>query len=340
MRVIALLIAMSTSLSLALAQDNVKSVPKPDIEPSKVWVNVGGKSGSEAWEDSSVELRRLQIVDFDFQNLTAIEPGAVAPTKFSSQAVQAVEVDWSSASGREAFRLFESAEYARAIEAAKQAIAANELPRWQQKILGAAMVESFIGINQPGIAGRAFVSLSKESPPELLYASMPLNWFNDRPESGLADQAREWLRMESPSVAPLLGASWLLNTGEAKEAKATLERITASKVPVLASLASAQLWRIALPNEVSQNVVAWKQARDRMPTSLQLGPTLAIAYKLQSSGESEAAMEEWMRASLGYPRHLPNVARATKACTELMSRTRSKSDVDAFTKSLSEDNAP
>lgn len=322
MQKIVWLIAIATSFCSLVAQDNAKPVPKAEIATSKVWIAAGGKPASEAWEDVSVELRRLQIIDFDAKDLSAIELGASVPTKFPSQAVQAVEVEWSSESGREAYRFFEAGEYAKAVEAAKQAIAANELPRWQQKLLGAAMVESFVGIGQPGIAGRAFVSLAKENPPALLYASVPLNWCNDRPDSGLIDQAREWLRMESPSVAPLIGASWLLNTNDAKDAKAVLERMAAGKTPILASLATAQLWRVALPNEVSQNVIAWKQARDRMLTPLQLGPTLTIAYKLQSSGESQAAMHEWMRASLGFPSYLPNTARAKKAADESTTSSR------------------
>jgi hypothetical protein len=310
------------SAKIALSQDS-KSATRT---LSRVWF-APSRTDAETWERSAPEVRRLAIVDMDFKDLVAAESESNVPGKFASPNITAMEVSWASSSAAEAWRLVESREYSKAIDAIKQAIS-SDLPRWQQKILGASMADCFVGAGQPGVAGRVFVSLCKENPPAFLYASAPLNWFNDRPDNGLIQQAREWLKLETPSVAPLIGAAWLLNTDEAESAKKELAKIAASKVPVFSELAAAQLWRMALPSDAASEVSKWQQARDRMLSPLQLGPSLTIAYKLQAAGLREAAFDEWLRTALTFPSHVPSVRRARDFALELAKSIKSKTEVE------------
>jgi hypothetical protein len=284
-----------TLLSLVFLACITSSTPCLADQATGVWL-APPNNGASGWEALPIEYRSMTLVDLDEEHLIYLDKDS-ATKKISSKNVQALEIHWATDLAREAFASYSKRSYGEAIQKCQQAIGKGDLPRWQQKCLAAYLTDSLVAERKFQAAGRVFISLAKESPPALLYASAPLNWFQDRPDQQLTDQAQEWLRLESPEIAAVIGASWLLQPTPTAEALALLERRSRSNSPMISDLAKSQLWRIANPKEVQENFRNWQRSRHPMLTPLQLGPTLTIAIKLDRVNEKSIAAQEFLRAS-------------------------------------------
>ena len=51
---------------------------------------------------------------------------------------------------------------------------------------------------------------------------------------------------------------------------------------------------------------------------LQIGPTIAIAHKLQKAGQAEAALQEWLRVMALFPSNHRAAKQARNAALELL----------------------
>jgi hypothetical protein len=308
--------------AFSFAQD---AMPK---SVSRIWL-AASSGANDSWERSWVEIRTVGVIDFDDRDLVVTD-GSGTRLKLDSKQLQAIEVAWQSETAQKAHETFTARDYPKTIELVKSAIGENTIPRWQQKILATEMTESLVGLKQFGAAGRVFVSLCKESPPHFLYAFIPLNFTSDRPDGVLIDQANEWLGNASSEVAQLLGASWLIGTSQDAGAKATLEKLLRSKNLAVSQLALAQSWRFADPREVAENFVTWKVQRDRFLPSIQLGPTMTIAHKLERANIKDAAIDEWLRA-FPLSQALPvKTVRVKESIEELFEDIRLSKELDSI----------
>ncbi len=289
--------------SIAQIPDGI-SLPKSISESpaSRICLTPLEKPSPEAWESPHPELVNAVIVDVDERYIVCVSnDNPTVPNKFEASRLQAVDVNWANDGAASAHSAFDRSEYSTAIESAKQAIAEGKMPRWQQKILAAEITDSLVQLGQTTGACRVFISLCKESPAPMLYASAPLNWTSERANTQMITQSQDWMKSERTPIEQLIGASWLLHGNESTTARSTLEQLQRSKSTVIAQLATVQSWRLELPDQVSERYVHWSEYRDRMLLPLQVGPTVMIADKLERAGFKEKALQEWLRIIVIHP---------------------------------------
>ena len=296
-----------------------EAVLRPDLMPARFWIAHVASNSANTWESASPEIVSAVILDVNELEIIYASEQATSASRLTSARLQAIEVVWGSDAGSQAHSAFARGDFKTAIDLSKAAIANGNLPKWQQRILAAELTECLTSLDQHANACRVFISLCRESPAPLLYASAPLNWTLEPAIPSHVQLAKEWIGLEGEPTSQLIGASWLLIGSESSRlARTTLEKLGRSKSTVIAQLASAQLWRDTPPNQVLDQYSIWAAQRDRMLLPLQIGPTIAIANKLQTVGQSEASLQEWLRVLFLFPSNHRASKRARESVVELL----------------------
>lgn len=255
-----------------------------------------------------------RIQDFDAKRLSYIDAQG-SPHELESNRVERVQMVWANDAARTAHQLFSEHKYRDAAAAIDRAIKSG-IPRWQQRILLAELIEAADALGDSKRAGVFFVNLSVASPPAMLYAVIPLCWTTREPDEALKLAAAQWL--EEPGELPgLLGASWMLLGKESDKAKRRLTQLQQSETLPISQLASAQLWRLTPPPETKSNLNNWFDFRDSLLLPLQIGPTEFLADRLSRLSLTDLAVGEWTRIATA---HGERYYRATRALTAAQQR--------------------
>ncbi len=211
-------------------------------------------------------------------------------TKQASERIEHIDVAWHTAEAAACHERFAQGKFLDALKQNDKVLSAGGFPKWQQCVLLAELVECAEAINKPDIAGMLFLTLTEQSPPEFLLATIPLNWTTRQPNSTVEKAATEWL--EQPSeYAGLLGASWLLLTSKGDVAKQRLQKLQTSPSKLIQRWAAIQLWRATPPSETTGNLQKWYTARDSLSLPMQLGPSEFLADRLARIDKSALALE-------------------------------------------------
>lgn len=276
----------------------------------------------DVWNPPIAEQLAGSIEEFDDQHIVFIENGQ--RRELPSNRVLSIKPVWKSEAASNAHRLFTERRYEQAIEAIPVAVKSN-IPRWQQRLLIAEIVDSAVAIG--GIKGACSVfldSLAPNQPPAMLYSSLPLCWTSEEPDRVLRQAAIEWLASTS-EPAQLLGASWLVLGADGEAAKRKLQQLQGSEVEAIAWLAVAQAWRWVPPPETESKMPAWFEYRDRLLEPLQVGPTEFLADRLSRVGMTELAIGQWSRiASVNEEQN----HRANKALQTAQQRLRDQGRIE------------
>lgn len=244
------------------------------------------------WEQPRPVELSGRVQSFDRGALTLL--GADGQLRsIDSLQVQAVRFQWSHAAVAAAMELFEQRKYRESITALNAA-RQTDTPRWQQQFVIGYMIQAALALGSTRTAGVLFLDLAASQPPPLVYADMPLCWTVREPDKLTLESAKQWL-VSDVEEAKLLGASWLLLGPERDMASKVLSQLQSSQNPLVAELAATQAWRLVAPPETLKRLDAWLAFRDRMLQPLQLGPTEFLADRLQRVGETDLAIEQWMR---------------------------------------------
>jgi tetratricopeptide (TPR) repeat protein len=91
-------------------------------------------------------------------------------------------------------------------------------------------------------------------------------------------------------MAQILGASWLFGTSDRSAAIAKLKELSRDIRPVIAHLATAQIWRSEMLSADSAQVDRWAQQVKRMPKSIQAGPLLMLGLAYERLGRREECL--------------------------------------------------
>jgi tetratricopeptide (TPR) repeat protein len=140
----------------------------------------------------------------------------------------------------------------------------QESRAWVLRRIMAKLVACYAESGRFDLAGEEFVGIAGSDPDTPYFEVIPLAWRTRQPESALETRAKTWLKNDSSSVAKLLGASWLLPTGERAAAINTLQKLTSSAPPRIALLAETQLWRTKIVTAREADIANWKQQLDRL----------------------------------------------------------------------------
>jgi len=250
---------------------------------------------SSQWSQAEPETLKARIVDFNATSIIYKLSTDSSIENRPSNTIDSIVFSWGANEAAEADRSFASGHYTEVIRLGKTVVSGGKLPSWQQRLLVAKMVDAFWMQNQRVIAGKLFLSLLKDSAPEIVYEFAPLVWQTTKIDSAMAEVAEAWLKETESRDAQLLGASWLLGTPRLDPAKVILEKLSLDSDSPVSQLATAQLWRLATPKEVINKYEDWKMSRDRLPVFLQMRPSVAIAEKLERSSLKTQALQEYLR---------------------------------------------
>jgi len=240
--------------------------------------------------------------------------------KLPSDRIERIDVNWGTPAAAEAHARFVKREYVAVLKDNDEVLRAGGFPRWQQVILLSEIVQSFEAIGKPEGACKYFLILAEQSPPDFLFATIPLNWNSRESSPAMVKAAKEWL-VDKNEIAGLIGASWLLLGEQGEQAKLRLQKLQASTNRAVARLAAVQLWRTVPPTETTGRMNKWLEARDSLSLPMQLGPTEFLAERFSRIDRPELAVGEWLRIAANYPEHPHRAAMALEQAGERISRS-------------------
>lgn len=259
--------------------------------------------------------------------------------KLTSDRIEQIDVAWDTPGGAAAHARFAQQRYAEALKENDEILRSGGIPRWQQCILLSELVESAEAVGKPELAGKLFLLLMQQSPPDFLVATIPLNWTSRELTPPLEQAAREWIA-QSDDCAGLLGASWLLLTDQGEVAQQRLQKIQASPSKLLQRLAAMQLWRATPPSATTGEMGRWFQARDSLLLPLQLGPTEFMAERFSRVDKTSLAIGEWLRIAANHRQHPYRAASALDQARARLARSGDDTQAQRAAEWMAELSAP
>lgn len=296
-----------------------QALDKLGAESRIQWVE-SGETSLKRWEPGrTLELRGV-LVEWEPDRLVLVRKDANGPTTFPGDLVVGIDPGWKEESFANVHQLFVQQQFSEVIRAGQAALKTPSIPRWQQRLIVAEMVQSACVLGQWQVAGKVYGYLAQDTAPQLLMSVVPLPWSDELLSAGkgVRESAATWITSEDPELQ-LLGASWLIGSDQNAFAIETLQRLAGGESSWLSSYAQAQLWRTIPPSEIESTYFGkWVALRDSMPIALQAGPTMLLGHRLEQAGAWELAVAEWLRIASLHPDryHLRDRAidRATAAC--------------------------
>jgi hypothetical protein len=280
------------------------------------------------------------VLDWNEKGFIYISKHAKRESAVSTDRVVRVMPFWGSESGTELHRAHIEHRFSDVIRIATQRFGANaptqKLPRWQQRMIHALIVDSLVAQERWDKAAQLYKNLATESPPPLLASVIPIPWtdsvatISDRDK--MKNNATEW--MESTNLyLQLLGASWLLDGADRERAIAQLQQLSQSNVAWVAAYAQCQLWRTMAPKELSQGAFSKAIAiRDSLIVPLQAGPTSLLGDRLSRGGARDLAIEQWSRVAVLHPERYALAKRCATSASEAIRSDGSDSTAQVLEK--------
>jgi hypothetical protein len=287
------------------------SVPQDGVE------YVDAVITTDPWRAVATKRIAGKVKQFDFDELTIVLDDGSDRSIPSEQVVHVTPV-WSNEQAVAAHRHFMERDYS-AVTASVPEVLKSGMPRWEQRLLIAELVQSAAALGNTRVAGILFLNLADSKPPAMLYADMPLCWSACEPDRQLVEQAQQWLDSQNPH-AQLLGASWLLLHDQSGKASRIMTELKSSTPPSVAKLAVAQGWRLVPPPETMQRLNEWFTFRDQLLLPLQIGPTEFLADRLMRVGEPDLAIGQWMRIAATHPARYHRASQALEAAADQLRR--------------------
>ena len=261
-----------------------------------VWGEPGGNS-LDRWKPRSLIEVQGVVVAWESDQLVVVKPGANGTSSYPGDYVVGIEPNWKAPAYAKVHELFLGHQFREVLQQGQAALAMNEIPRWQQRVVVAEMIDSAVALGQYAVAARIFKILAQDTSPELLLSRIPLPWSDElaQPTPALIQESLAGLENKSTAMQ-VLGATWLLATEHRLVAIEKLKSIASSGDSLMADYAKPQLWRLAPSEEVfSTNFGNWTSLRDALPVAAQAGPTMLLANRLDQAGQTKLALAEWLR---------------------------------------------
>lgn len=265
--------------------------------PSVVrWTELGGTS-LDRWDARRIIEIRGVVVEWDPKKLGVVRPDGDGVTNYPGDGVIGIEPAWKSEEFAAVHALFAQQRFEEVLTQGQNALKLTNIPRWQQRLLVAEMVQSAVSLKKWAVAGRIFGFLIKDDPPNLLLSTIPLPWSDEAitASAGIAEEASGWMDIEVPAMQ-LLGASWSLGGEQRSKGVEILQALSKSDSEVIAGYAKSQLWRTVPPSEIMDYPLPqWLKLRDSLPLAAQAGPSMLLGTRLEQAGQHELAIGEFLR---------------------------------------------
>ncbi|MFM8573558.1 MAG: hypothetical protein ACKOAU_18325 [Pirellula sp.] len=305
--------------------------------PSRIVWSEPGDNSLERWKPRSLIEVKAVIVSWDIDKLVVAKVDGNGPTTFPGDLVVGIEPAWKSPVYEQTMVLIKQRRLREALQQGQTALALSEIPRWQQRVLVAEMVDAALALQQIGVAGKIFKVLAQDSAPELLMSRIPIPWSDEliTVTPAVTQEALGWIESPIPAMQ-LLGASWLLGGEHRLAAIEKLKALAASETVWIAEYSKVQLWRLSMPEEVaSEKFLVWVGQRDALPIPLQAGPTMLLAHRLDQANQPKLAIAEWLRVASLHEDRYHLVQQATRRATEIADKIGDPKFAESIVKSFS-----
>ncbi|MCU0712231.1 MAG: hypothetical protein MUC43_09235 [Pirellula sp.] len=298
--------------------------------PSVIKIATRERTDLGVWTVSDVLEERGIVLDWNEEKLTLLRSTSDEPTSLITRNVFQIRHSFKSNVVSELQSNYASGKFQEALAFASKVLGTKaegiKLARWEQKYVLGMLIESCKAVDRWDAACTLFVSLAKESPPDLLAASIPIPWFDSVAEIRDRDKIRTnaalWLK-DPNELIQLLGACWLLDGELRGDAVATLKKLARdSERPLVNQFASAQLWRTMPPTEfVKRQLESARLLRDSVFLPAQAGPTLLLAERCNRGSQPELALQEWLRVVTIHPEQHALAYHAKRSAMDLLRST-------------------
>ncbi len=282
------------------------------------------------WSPHPVLILTGRVEKVDSQVLEIVESDGKR-RKLPSDRIERIDVHWHNEAAASAHQRFVDRDYVGVLKNNAEVVRDKTTPFWQQCILLSEIVQSFEALNKPESAGKYFLLLAQQSPPDYLLATIPLNWTSREVTPTVTKAAREWLN-DPNEYAGLLGASWLLLAEDGDAARQRLQKLQASTSKSVQRLAAMQLWRTVPPSETSSRMSRWLEARDSLSLPMQLGPSEFMAERFARVDNQNLAIGEWLRIAATYPQFPYRANMALQSASSRLSRNGDKTQLENIQK--------
>jgi tetratricopeptide (TPR) repeat protein len=171
-------------------------------------------------------------------------------------------------------------------------------------------------------AARRFLEIVATDPQSRFWGCAPIPWTPVDANPALQAEARIWLA-RADDADKFLGASWLLFDEVSHEtAEAVLRELSRGTNAIVSPLATAQLWRVRLRDDVPSNseLYDWRDHIEFMPEETRCGPQALLAAAYQRRGDYEQAAAEWLWIATVYTQRDMLTARASFEAGECLLR--------------------
>jgi hypothetical protein len=310
--------------------------------PTLLRIATRERSDLGVWAVADTLEERGIILDWNEEKLTLLRTNSDEPTSIVTRSVYQITHTFRSNVVGELQSNYAAGKFQEVLNSAPKVIGSKaegvKLARWEQKYVLSMLIESCKALDRWDTACTLFVSLAKESPPDLLAASIPIPWFDSVAEIRDRDKIRSnaalWLK-EPNELVQLLGACWLLDGELRGDAINSLKKLSReSKHPLVSPFASAQLWRTMPPTEfVKRQLESARSLRDSVFLPAQAGPSLLLAERCNRGSEPELALQEWLRVVTIHPEQQALAYHAKKSAIDLL-RSTDRSEMASQIESL------
>lgn len=234
--------------------------------------------------------RRGRILDWLGPELT-LEIGG-SPRAISNEEIVELQVTWP-ADYQAAQAQLANRQFAEAVPLLSRAIA-TESRGWAARLIRRDLIRCLSVLGQDAEAIQHFLILLDQDPETRMMDIAPLAWDSGLAEARVVDLARQAVKSKG-AYPRLLGASWLLGSSDRAAATAVLQELSQDIRPVVAHLATAQLWRSELLTARQTEVDRWARQVERMPRAIQAGPLYVLGLAEERLGKSDDALMAWLR---------------------------------------------
>jgi tetratricopeptide (TPR) repeat protein len=169
---------------------------------------------------------------------------------------------------------------------------------WAVRQIVAELSGTYLEAGQIESAVGEFLTIAANDPATIHFDVIPIAWRAAPPDAALEARAAQWLAAEKLPAARLLGASWLLSTGQRVAATAALEEQARSSDPRIAGLAQVQLWRTKLVTAKPDEISRWLMQLEKMPPDIQAAGWYVLGDLFSRQNQPEQAALAYLKVPL------------------------------------------
>ncbi|MCA9245743.1 MAG: hypothetical protein KDA42_01480 [Planctomycetales bacterium] len=206
---------------------------------------------------------------------------------YAASRVRELEADWLQQHA-DADETWRNGDVAAALRQYSEALAAEERV-WVRRLILSRICLGMWAQGQVEQAASRFLALVASDPQTPHAGVIPLAW--EPSEAVAKSTALGWLGQTDRPWGRLLGASYLLASDHRLEAGQTLQQLSRDADQRIASLATAQLWRIEAFRADETLVAKWQNSIEEMPIEVRAGPYYLV-------GRTWLRLERYEDASL------------------------------------------